>query len=121
MLGEEISDLSHLTTEPPGELLDPREERQERSAELQEQSGELKRRIELAAKNGLVPGTYSVMIFSPNDEGEQVAMEGAPGPGIMVSPELIPSRYNTETELEVEVSADGENSFTFELTSETSP
>lgn len=67
---------------------------------------------------GLVPGTYVVRISSASGEEKAVEGEGdalMPGLGPIHPIEGIPAKYNTETTLSAQVTADGKNTFDFPL------
>jgi hypothetical protein len=63
---------------------------------------------------GLVPGTYKVMIFSHGSK-EPAAATADPGPQAVPPPELIPARYNLATTLKADVAKDRPNVFKFDL------
>jgi hypothetical protein len=69
-------------------------------------------RYAVAAKQGLLPGTYRVRVFWP---------EVPAGPGILdgVSSkpprERVPERYNAKSDLLIELTAKGPNEFDFDL------
>jgi hypothetical protein len=67
----------------------------------------------ISRDDGLVPGTYKVMIFSHG--GNAQAASSDPGPQTGPPPELIPSQYNSATTLTAEVTSDKPNNFTFDL------
>ena len=69
-------------------------------------------KYEIPAEHGLLPGKYQVAIDAA-DPGDAQARPDHPGMAIPVS--KIPLRYNGETELMAEISADGENQFDFPL------
>jgi hypothetical protein len=70
-------------------------------------------RYTVAAKQGLLPGTYRVSVFWP---------EPSKGPGLITGVsapprrERIPERYNVKSELTVEVRENTANRFDFDLT-----
>lgn len=72
------------------------------------------------AEHGAAPGAYSVAIFA---EGETAPIQATPGTpeyeaaAARKTTNKIPPRYNFNSELTAEVTRDGENHFTFELTS----
>jgi hypothetical protein len=72
-------------------------------------------RFAIAREQGLVPGSYKVMIFSHG--GAEAAPE-APGPQTGPPPERIPARYNASTTLTADVAQDKPNEFQFELKSQ---
>jgi hypothetical protein len=67
----------------------------------------------LAREQGLVPGTYKVMIFS---HGARTGSSSDPGAQTAPPPERIPARYNVSTTLKAEVAKDRPNVFNFEIT-----
>ncbi len=76
-------------------------------------------RYELPAEKGALVGKYNVRITSMQKTGKQIEAGSPEPPGTMVDEvkQVIPPRYNTETELTAEVTADGENTFDFKLES----
>lgn len=73
---------------------------------------------EIPAAGGLPAGRYKVSVSYPDPKGAVPApKEGeAPGPGPSKEvKELLPSKYNRDTELRAEVKADGANTFPFDL------
>jgi len=79
-------------------------------------------KYELPAKPGLPPGKYKVSISSPvggeTATGSFVANPGAKGKTVAPQTtvkDLVPAKYNTNTELQVEVTAKGPNTFDFDL------
>ena len=73
-------------------------------------------RYRIAAIEGLVPGKYQVMITGalgpPAESKAGVRDEALPR---APAKELIPTRYNSNTELRAEVTKDGTNQFDFDL------
>ena len=67
---------------------------------------------------GPSPGKYRVEIRAYRGTGEQIPDDDAPGQMIEATEQIIPGRYNRDTELEVEVTARGDNHFQFALESE---
>lgn len=64
-------------------------------------------------KSGLPAGKYRVMI---NAASAPFLATGPPGSQpVMETKELVPAAYNTDSEVTVEVSADGENTFDFAI------
>jgi hypothetical protein len=62
-------------------------------------------------------GPYRVEIVSVRPTGKRVKdPDGSPNPVEEVH-NVIPTRYNTRTELQVEVKPDGDNAFKFDLSS----
>lgn len=72
--------------------------------------------------DGLTPGTYKVMISSagaPPTKGKGAQAEEVgemPGLGPLHAEELIPAKYNNQSELTATVKAGGPNVFPFDLT-----
>ena len=64
---------------------------------------------------GPSPGKYRVEIRAYRGTGRQIPDDDAPGQMIEATEPIIPGRYNRDTELEVEVTVDGENHFQFAL------
>jgi hypothetical protein len=74
---------------------------------------------EIAAEKGLPPGTYRLEITSPDNNAKPIVYRAGPGdPGTLTQPERIPTEYNIESNKSVEVTADGDNHFAFDITSE---
>lgn len=75
-------------------------------------------------QTGLAPGKYRVRIYWAEKANADVvpSIMGVPGPNANVAPlkELIPAKYNTESELTIEVRPNGDNKFDFALTTEPS-
>ncbi len=74
-------------------------------------------------EKGLVPGTYGVSIYAAGKRGGDQGKAAQPGAGgnkgTDVAKELIPKRYNSNTELKVEIKKGGGNSsLKFELKSD---
>jgi hypothetical protein len=69
-------------------------------------------------EKGLTPGKYHVEITSPDAKAKPVMVPVGPrGQGMPVQPERIPPQYNVNSKQTVEVSADGDNHFTFDIKS----
>jgi hypothetical protein len=68
-------------------------------------------------EKGLPPGTYVVEISSPDANTPPVRPRVRPGepPLPPLAPERIPPEYNTEGKHTIEVSADSENHFEFDI------
>jgi hypothetical protein len=65
---------------------------------------------------GLVPGTYRVSIFSYDQKGSKVPGDEIPGdPGAKQFKERIAAKYNTQSTLKADVTANGSNVFDFTL------
>lgn len=66
-----------------------------------------------AGKSGLPAGLYHVII---NAASTPFLAPGPPGSQpVMETKELVPAAYNTDSEVTVEVSKEGENEFTFDI------
>lgn len=68
--------------------------------------------------DGLVPGAYKVMISSAGaapTKGKAEEVGDMPGLGPLNAEELIPSKYNAQSELTATVTAGGPNTFDFKL------
>jgi hypothetical protein len=70
-------------------------------------------------EKGLPPGTYQVEISAPDTSAPLVAHRVAPGEPVLppTAPERIPAEYNSAGKHTVEVSADGDNHFEFDIRS----
>ena len=73
-------------------------------------------RYNIPAEKGLPPGSYRVEVSSPDVHAPPVMVRDTPdGRGIPAAPERIPPEYNVNSQQTVEVSADGDNHFVFEI------
>jgi hypothetical protein len=73
-------------------------------------------RYNVPREHGLLPGTYHVEISSADSAAPPVMIRAHPGErGIPVQPERIPPDYNVESEKSVEVLADKNNQFDFDI------
>lgn len=75
-------------------------------------------RFHIGEKQGPVPGRYQVQISANRPTGRQVAAgEGADDPEMLTSEieQFIPEKYNSQSELTVEVQPTGTNKLQFEL------
>jgi hypothetical protein len=70
-------------------------------------------------EKGLPPGTYLVEISAPDLSVPPVVYKGAPGEPALppTAPERIPPEFNVNSKKTVDVSADTDNHFVFEITS----
>jgi hypothetical protein len=68
-------------------------------------------------EKGLPPGTYRVEISAPDTAAPLVNYPSAPGEptGPPTAPERIPPEYNTNSKQTIEVAADGDNQFDFDI------
>ena len=74
--------------------------------------------FDIPQSKGLSPGTYHVEINSPNEDAPPVMDRATPGgPGIPTQPDRIPPEYNINSQQRVEVTADGDNHFVFDIKS----
>jgi hypothetical protein len=66
--------------------------------------------FQIPGDKGLPPGTYGLEISAaaPN-----------PPPGALTAPELIPAEYNSNSQHKIEIKADADNYFTFDILSRT--
>ena len=71
-------------------------------------------RFRIGPAAGLVPGKYRVEITSLRDTGETV-VDPSFGTEVSVATQFLPARFNTRSELEVEVSPSGSAEVTFAL------
>jgi hypothetical protein len=74
---------------------------------------------QITRDKGLPPGKYAVRISAAH-RTEKAAVAGPPGTGTS-SPakERLPERYNSKTEIQIEVKSNGGNKFDFDMTSNT--
>jgi hypothetical protein len=61
---------------------------------------------------GLLPGTYRVELSAPDTDAPPIMMGGSP-----TAPERIPAEYNADSKKTIEVTADGDHHFVFEIVS----
>jgi hypothetical protein len=76
--------------------------------------------FDVPIEKGPVPGTYSVAIFSGADDPATSGPGGTPDgsvPAGKLRGERVPRKFNIESTLVREVTADGENKFDFDLSS----
>lgn len=67
-------------------------------------------------EHGLRPGTYHLEISAPDADAPKIIVRDTPGgPGIPTAPERIPPEYNSDSKKTIEVTADGDNVFDFEI------
>jgi hypothetical protein len=72
----------------------------------------------ISAEKGLPPGTYHLEITAPDNDAPPIVYRNAPGePGIPTQPERIPPEYNVNSQHTIEVTADGDNHFEFDIVS----
>ncbi|MAT72490.1 MAG: hypothetical protein CMJ58_23555 [Planctomycetaceae bacterium] len=74
-------------------------------------------RFQIAAEKGLAPGTYHVRIVAYELTGKQVPDNEFPDRTIPERRQIIPERYNDQSELQVNVAADTASSLEFALES----
>jgi hypothetical protein len=68
---------------------------------------------DIPRREGPVPGVYTVVITAA--AGNAAAPAGAPGKELPIPKQPIPARYNTKSDLKVEVKQGGDNQFNFDL------
>jgi hypothetical protein len=68
----------------------------------------------IEAKEGLLPGRYKVMVTSVDPKNQTPDPDSPPG-YLPVPKDRIQPKYNTQTTLTAEVTAEGKNSFDFEV------
>ena len=66
----------------------------------------------IPAEKGLPPGDYLVRISAYNEDAEPIEL---PGESNKIAEELIPAKYNTESEITFTVEAGQENVFTLNI------
>ncbi len=71
-------------------------------------------RFKIPTEQGLAPGTYRVLISSPDGVAPQTPEEIAAGASPRAM-ERIPPEYNTESKLTAKVTSDGSNRFEFSI------
>jgi len=66
---------------------------------------------------GLPPGTFHVEISSPDTAAPLVVYKGAPGEPALppTAPERIPPEFNSNSKQTIELTADGDNHFKFDI------
>ena len=69
----------------------------------------------LPQEQGLVPGSYKVMISSATDPGAQQGPDDMPGKHGPPPKDLIAAKYNVQTKLTAEVKEGVSNTFDFSL------
>jgi len=76
-------------------------------------------KFSIARAGGLVPGSYSVSINASETQGEQTKpkMVGGTRKESQVAKELIPAKYNANTELKAEIKKGGNKDLNFVLVS----
>jgi hypothetical protein len=75
-------------------------------------------KFDVPADRGLPPGTYTVRIYSADPPSGATASPDPGGGGYPMAKDRIPPKYNSESNVTAEVTAGGENHFTFEVTSQ---
>ena len=71
-------------------------------------------RFDIPADKGLPAGKYRVSISSPDEKAPPVPV---PGTTFSAAPERIPREYNVDSQQTIEITADGENDFGFDIKS----
>src|SRR5262245_46127357 len=71
----------------------------------------------IPAEKGLPPGSYHVEMYAPDTKAPLVVYRGAPGQPQMppTAPERIPPEYNVNSKTTVDVAADKDNHFEFDI------
>jgi hypothetical protein len=73
-------------------------------------------KFDIPKEHGLLPGKYKVSISSPDPKSGQGPPDAAPGDrGGYPAKERIAEKYNAQTTLTAEVTADGKNQFEFQV------
>jgi hypothetical protein len=71
-------------------------------------------------EKGLPPGIYQVEISAPDNDAPLIMYRSeAGGPSMRTQPERIPPEYNVNSKQTIEVTADGENHFVFDIATKT--
>ena len=74
---------------------------------------------EMPEQQGLPPGKYLVRISAPQEDATPLPADLPPGtPAARVGIERIPARFNQQSDVVVEISANGSNEFDFDIRSE---
>jgi hypothetical protein len=75
--------------------------------------------FDIPQEKGLPPGTYLVEISAPDLSVPPVVYKGAPGEPALppTAPERIPPEFNVNSKKTVDVSADSDNHFVFDIKS----
>jgi len=76
-------------------------------------------KFSIAREGGLVPGSYTVAIYASATQGEQTKpkMAGGTRRESQLAQELIPAKYNANTELKAEIKKGGNSDLNFVLVS----
>jgi hypothetical protein len=69
----------------------------------------------ILAKEGLLPGKYKVMITSVDPNTKETDPDAPPGPAGPLPKDRVAPKYNRDTILTAEVTADGSNKFDFSV------
>jgi len=75
-------------------------------------------RYQIPREQGLAPGTYRVVITSPEPNNTDLPISPPGAPGIKMPPlalERIPPKFNRDSKVTVDVTEGGANSFDFNL------
>jgi hypothetical protein len=71
-------------------------------------------KYEIPAKGGLPPGKYRVAITYPDPKAPK-PKEGEPPGAVVEARDLLPAKYNDQTELHAEIKAEPTNDVSFDL------
>ncbi len=74
-------------------------------------------RFSIARESGLVPGRYKVAINAGQPKKRAEITKGPVAKGLGLAQELIPAKYNSQTELTAEIPKGGTSSLNYELQS----
>jgi len=74
-------------------------------------------KFQIPQEKGLPPGTFHVEISAPDTAAPLVVQKSAPGEPALppTAPERIPPEFNSNSKQTVEVTADGDNHFKFDI------
>ena len=72
-------------------------------------------RFSISREVGLIPGDYRVSIFSGNTTGQRPSADAGPGRIAKAAKELIPAKYNSQSELMANVPKGGLTDLRFDL------
>jgi hypothetical protein len=74
-------------------------------------------RFAIPRSEGLIPGKYTVGVYAASGRGSRRKVESQPGTAEVVPPESIPTKYNSNSQLEIEIQNHAIKEMTLELKS----
>jgi hypothetical protein len=70
----------------------------------------------ISQEKGLLPGSYHLEIYAPDNAAKPIFYRSSPdSPGVRTQPERVPAEYNVNSKKTIEVKADGDNRFDFDI------